>query len=509
MNEKRLRIYTPKKINMARCIGFAMVDMNGGAWGTLVGTYLMFFLTTFAGLTAGETGIMLATGKILDIFVCMFIGSLSDNLFKTKLGRRFGRRHLLLFAGAFIILVFFPMLFFVVPGAFLYYFIAYFMIDTGNAVIGIAYETLPTEMTPDAQKRVKLSSVRLFVSAFATFSVTALPAILLNYLGEKTASAYTISGIVFGITFAIATLITYFSTWEFSPEYVTEFENKDPKPKTSISETIIDAIAVYGKVLKTRSVRVICTIYFLSYFAKDCYGTAFLYFVVCTLGISQTTGQAVLSLSFIGMIVVPIAGVIMYKTGPRILWSISYTIILCLLLVYGATYTLHIQFDTTSATIFLIILGIFWQIGRQLMEFTPWNVIPLVPDVDTLVSTKLRAGAFAAVQTFTRRATGALGTMLVGFILDWGGYIPKQVEQTQEAKNAILIVFIAIPFILIAICFWMILHFNLNQKTHKIIKTEIDRLKNGGLKTDVDTKTKVITEDLTGYKYSDIWNPEN
>jgi oligogalacturonide transporter len=191
------------------------------------------------------------------------------------------------------------------------------------------------------------------------------------------------------------------------------------------------------------------------------------------------------------------------------LWSISYIIIIAIFAVYGAAYMLHISFDPASATIFLVILGVFWQIGRQLMEFTPWNVIPLVPDVDTLVSTKLRAGSFAAVQTFTRRATGAIGTMFVGFILDAGGYVPKQEVQSASAQNAITIVFVGLPIILIAICFAMILRFNLNQKTHKIIKDEIDRLKAGGSKDDVSQETKKVVEDLTGYKYADIWNPKN
>jgi oligogalacturonide transporter len=55
----------------------------------------------------------------------------------------------------------------------------------------------------------------------------------------------------------------------------------------------------------------------------------------------------------------------------------------------------------------------------------------------------------------------------------------------------------------------MINRFNINEINHKIIKDEISRLQNGGKKEDVLPKVKIVVEDLTGYKYSDIWNSNN
>jgi oligogalacturonide transporter len=498
-----------------------MNDLNGGAWGTLTGSYLMFFMTTYGHLSPLEVGGMFFTCKMLDIAVCAIIGGVSDNLFKFKLGRKFGRRHTLLLVGAAMVVVGFPLLFQTSPGGYWWYFIVYFLIDSANAFIGIAYETLPTEMTPKADERVKLSSVRLFISAFSTFAVTALPALLLSILpddgsGHGTAEAYTISGIVFGVVFAGGTLITYFTTWEFSPTYVAEFEGsqasveREHKGKRS---NLLLALKEYWHVWKTKSCRRIFTIYFVSYFAKDCYATAFLYFVVFVLGATQAHGQAVLSLSFIGMIVVPIATVLMFKRGPKFLWTSAYSIMLLVLGVFGILYAVHenIETDGIHSIVLLFVLGISWQVGRQIMEYTPWNVIPFVPDVDTLVSTKLRAGTFAAVQTFTRRATGALGTAFIGFVLEFGGFQSTATEQTVNAKHSIALVFIVIPFILICWCMYLIRTFNLDQRTHGIIKAEIDRLQAAGAdvasaKAAVDPETKAVAEDLTGYKYEELWD---
>jgi oligogalacturonide transporter len=49
-------------------------------------------------------------------------------------------------------------------------------------------------------------------------------------------------------------------------------------------------------------------------------------------------------------------------------------------------------------------------------------------------------------------------------------------------------------------------HFKLNKQTHAVLIQEIDRLKAGGSKEDVSAETKAIVEELTGYKYQDLWS---
>ncbi|KRM11648.1 MFS transporter [Paucilactobacillus suebicus] len=503
-NKKKRWVYTPHKISVWRSIGYGINDMNGASWGTLVGSYLMFFLTTYGKLSAASVGMLFLIGKFLNAIFSMMAGSISDRLYSTKIGRHFGRRHLLLLVGALLTILFFPMLFMVVPGSFLWYLIAFVMVETANVIIGTSYETLATEMTPNADDRVKMSSIRLFISAFATFSVSALPATLLAILGEG-AEAYTISGITFGVIFAICTLITYRSTWEHSPEEVEEFESANGSNEDK-ENSFMGSLRDYWEMLRNKSAHYMVSIYFMTYFAKDCFSTAFLYYVVFVLGLSQTIGQGITSLSFIGMLVVPVAAFMLIKTkNPKINWSTSFTLIFIVMAGFFVLSMQHTSLGTGSTIITLIVLGVFWQIGRQFLEYTAWQVIPLVPDVDTIVSGKLRTGTFAAVQSFTRQLTGALGSALLGFILQWGGFKEGALHQTATAQNAIMIVLIVVPVISIAIAWWMVARFNLNQKTHKILHDEIDRLQAGGSKDDVDPDTKSLVENLTGYTWDKIW----
>lgn len=500
------RVYKRKEITFLRSLGYAMTDLNGSAWGTLVGSYLMLFLTVYAKLDAALVGTMLFVLKIIDMGVCACIGGISDHLFKTRLGRALGRRHTLFLIAAIFTLICFPLLFTVHVGSYLWYFVVLLLLDTAQSFNSVAYETLATEMTDKAHERVKLSSVRLFVSAFGTFAVTGLPAILLAYLGKDSASAYTISGIVFGIALCIGTLITYFSTWEFSPQYVHDFEAKH---KTKEKQDFKFMMREYLNVFRTKSCSRTCTIYFVSYFAKDCFTTSFFFFVAYVLLLSETVAQTAASLSFLGLIVVPIATFFMYKNGPKWLWTVAFSLMIATLLYYLALYVFAIKLSDTAAFITILVLSAIFQVGRQTMEYTVWNVIPLVPDVDTLVSTKLRAGTFAACQTFTRKLTGALGSALIGWVLAFGGFDSSLKVQSSSAQIAIIICFIIIPLIALLYSMYLIRTFNLNPETHKIIKDEINRLQSGGKKSEVDSNTKAVVEDLTGYAYDKVWDARN
>ena len=155
--------------------------------------------------------------------------------------------------------------------------------------------------------------------------------------------------------------------------------------------------------------------------------------------------------------------------------------------------------------VLVFLLSAIWQIGRQTAEYTVWNVIPLVPDVDTMVSGKLRAGAFAAVQTFTRKVTGALGSALIGWILTLSGFNQHASVQSGSAKMGIMVAFALVPIVCFIYSLYLARTFNLDQHSHKIIKDEINRLQAGGSKADVDPDTKRVVEDLTGYRYEDVW----
>ena len=228
----------------------------------------------------------------------------------------------------------------------------------------------------------------------------------------------------------------------------------------------------------------------------------FIFFCVYDLKVTATVAANLLSLSVVvGIPITICAGFLMIKIGPSNLFKISYSIMIVCLLGFYAVYII----DPGSKIAVLFVIAGIYQVGRSILEFTPWNVFPFIPDVDEMVFRQRREGLFAAVMTFTRKSSVALATFVVGLILQYGGFVKGRAVQPPEVMQTIAntMVIGAIALLVIALLFTFTFH--LNKQTHLILTKEIERLKNNGSKLDVDPRTKEVVEDLTGYKYEDVW----
>ncbi|WP_298046802.1 MFS transporter, partial [uncultured Bifidobacterium sp.] len=141
--------------------------------------------------------------------------------------------------------------------------------------------------------------------------------------------------------------------------------------------------------------------------------------------------------------------------------------------------------------------------------FIPWNVFPFIPDVDMIMTGENRGGVYIGFQYFIRKMTAGLSTMAWGWYLASNGFVETAFKegkpQPTQAVNAIgnVVVWWIIIGLLIA---WIIsFTIKLHKKSDEVLLNEIDRLKNGGLKKDVDPNTKKVVEELTGVKYEKCW----
>ncbi|MDS0527729.1 MFS transporter [Clostridium sp. SHJSY1] len=493
-----------RKITIARGVGYGLVDLMGGGAFTIIGAFLLFFYTTFAGLTPIQGASIIAIARVVDAVASLFIGSISDNFYKTKLGRIFGRRRFFLLIGAPLMADY--ILLWVTGRSYAFYLVTYLLFEVIAAMVLIPWETLPAEMTKDFNDRTKLSASRMFISATGTFLATFVPGRLINYFGDNNAQAYFINGVFFAIIYAICIFISYRVTWErdITVEMEEELLNRSNESKGFLEQikTIIKVAGDYVSTLKIKAFRQHLVIYICSFTAKDLFNSIFVYFCVFNLGVSSTTAANILSLSIIGIPVTILGGLLMIKIGPGNLYKMSYSImIVCLLAFYGVYIG-----NLGSNIVLLFVIGTIYQVGRSLLEFTPWNVFPFIPDVDEMVTRQRREGLFAAVMTFTRKSSVALATFVIGVVLEKGGFVKGQATQSPQVVSIIagLLTIGCISLLVMAlICSST---FKLNKQTHGILVDEVERLKNSGSKLDVDNNTREVVENLTGYKYENVWN---
>ncbi|MDU5687269.1 MAG: MFS transporter, partial [Kluyvera cryocrescens] len=382
---------TNRKITIPVSIGYGLTDIMGGGAFTVIGAWLLFFYTTFVGLSPVEAASIVAIARIVDAVVSLFMGSFTDHFYKNALGKRFGRRRFFLLIGAPLMLVY--TLLWVTGMSFWFYLAVYLAFEVIAAMVLIPWETLPSEMTKDFNSRTKLSTCRMFLSASGTFLATFIPGLLISHFGEHDPHAYFINGVVFSVIFMLCVFISWKVTWEreLTPEMQAELESH--RQPTSFMEKVVAVgrlFKEYYSTLKVRAFRKHLAIYLFSFTAKDVYNTVFVFFCVYCLNVSSSLSGTLLSMSIVGLPVTLLAGVAIIKYGPSRLYVFAYTLMLLCLAGLFMVY----QFPTDNKVTILLVLAALYQVGRCVLEFTPWNVFPFIPDIDEMITRHRREGLF-------------------------------------------------------------------------------------------------------------------
>jgi len=493
---------TKRKITIPVSIGYGVTDIMGGGAFTVIGAWLLFFYTTFVGLSPVEAASIVAIARIVDAIVSLFMGSFTDHFYKNYLGKKFGRRRFFLLIGAPLMLVY--ALLWLDGMTWGFYLAVYLAFEIIAAMVLIPWETLPSEMTKEFNSRTKMSTCRMFFSATGTFLATFIPGLLIGFFGEHNANAYLINGVVFAVLFMVCVFISWKVTWErdLTPEMLAELE------RPSEAKTFREKLAMlgnlfkdYGSTLKVRAFRKHLAIYLFSFTAKDVYNTVFVFFCVYCLHVSSSLAGTLLSMSIVGLPVTLLAGMAIIKYGPSRLYVFAYTVMMTCLLGLFLVY----QFPTDNKVVLLVVLAAVYQVGRCVLEFTPWNVFPFIPDIDEMITRQRREGLFAAVMTFSRKTTVAIATFIVGLLLQSGGFVKGSQVQPESAVNTIASLLFIGTAGLLMLALWQALTFRLNKRTHKIFVDEVERLKANGAKSDVQPETREVVEDLTGYSYDMLW----
>lgn len=493
-------VYTPKKINVWRGIGFGLTDLMGGGWNNIVSGVIFVFVMS-NGISPALAGAITGIGRIFDAIFSLFFGAITDGFYRNKLGQKFGRRHFFILLGGILFAIVFP-LFWVKTTNWVYYLLVYISIELIIAMILIPWETLPTEMTSDYNLRTVLSGSRMVISATGTALVFFILAALKH---TQNPNAYLITGIIWTIIFVIAIFVSYRSTWErpLTKEYIKKL---DAAPRLSISKFLKKTVNDYFSTFKNKAFRQHLAIYLLSFTGKDFYSTMLPTFIVCCFnGAKEDLPWTLQALSAVGILATLAATRIMITHGPRFLYGLGYSTIILTMIGYLVTWI----FDVNNPVVILIIISLFYQCGRATLEFTPWNVFPFIPDVDRIMTRQDRAGIYASVMTFCRKSTGAIASWIAGILLSVIGFNSKTMltysTTPRSIQTGITLIFFIGPVLLIGWALIISRKFKLNRDTHEILKQEITRLENGGSKDDVKPQTKLVVEELTGESYDKVW----
>lgn len=487
-----------REIKPRNYVAYGLCDVLGAGSMAVISGWLIFFYTTFCGLSAVEAASIFAIARILDAVASPLIGHISDNLSKTRIGRRFGRRRFFLLAAIPLLPSF---AFMWVSGQhYWYYLLTFVFFELVYASVLIPYETLAAEMTDDYTKKAKFAGARILVGQISAIFAGILPAWIVNYVGgDESATTFLIMGSIFAVTFMCVVAITYFFTWE---RETVEVPEEPDKPKTSAFTSLKMVFVNLGSTLRIRAFRLHLGMYLGGYISQDIFNAAFTYFVVFALGGSVAIASSLIANTYIAqLIAVMLAIALVIRIGPAFTYRIA---VVFYLLGISALLALFLVFSELPSMYWLLGAVVLAGLGRGALNYIPWNVYNYIPDVDQIVTAKRREGSFAGVMTFIRKAAQAVAVMAVGIVLEWGGFTSGSTTQSQEAINTIVLAMVIGPLILLLFGFWVAGKFKLNKDTHELLMQEIAHLKTGATEPTSEHSRKVV-EDLSGWPYEKLW----
>lgn len=473
-------------------ISYGLGDLYGGGSFFIISTFSMYFLVTVVGLNPALAGLIPGLGKVWDSISDPLMGYITDN---TK--SKHGRRRVFFLIGVLPIIVTFTLIW--VPfdaggqfAKFLYYFFAYLFFYTCSTMVLVPYSALSAEMTLDFSKRNRLTGTRMIFSMIATLTAGVVAQPLIDAFGDQR-TGHLVMGIFFGLFFALPYLLVFRGTWELP------VAKKTPQKDLNIFRN-------FSSIFQNRSFQYHILMYICAYAGMDVLMAWLKFYLIDYL---QRPGFVTIGLGTIlitQIVALPVYVKIANKKGHGTAYRIGLSIWAVAIALMG--------FQAPGSSTILLVLNCFLiGAGMSAGVLIPFQLLPFVADVDELITSEHRAGTYAGAMTLMRKLIqGALVLPLMGLLLELIGYQahPADVVVTQgpETLMWLRILFIGSPFLLAVTGALISTKFPITPENHAVLRREINRLRTGGRKEDVDPQTKQVCEHLSGLKYEELYSTQ-
>lgn len=498
-----------RKIGMGEALGYGIGDFYGGGQLTLISTYLALFWTRFCGMDIAVSQAVIGCSAVVSALAALLFGVLDDNMYRFRIGRRFGRRRLLLMVVSPLLLT--GVLLWI-PGLPL---AAYAAVYAAWVVLAQAFQTgyspLPGEMTTDFNGRTRLSTVRLFVSTAASTAIPLAGGAMLALTGEERPVGYMTFAIVATVLFSLAVFVAWRSTWEMSPEqsgFGAWVDGGAPRRRAGLADwrrRCARMVREYASTLRIATFRRHLAIYLLVQVSMDVFGQTFVFFVVYDWNRTAAFASLLLGLAAVSLPLMPLFAWLLERMGPRRLYAVNFAGCLIGAAWLFASWALSGTLPGAWWTVFAVAGALWFFAFKSLCGYLPWAVFPFVADVDQIVTRRYRSATFSGIQACFRQLGSGVATVGVGFVLAAVGFDSTLGEQTREVRIGLAAVMLGWFAFAMAVCWIVSTRLRIDRYTDGVVLREITRLRNGGSKADALPETRRVVESLTGLPYDRCW----
>ncbi|GAA3518555.1 MFS transporter [Nocardioides daeguensis] len=417
-------------------VQYATGSLGMGAWVTVPGLLLLYFLTNTLGVSPLVAGLALLLPKIIDAVIHPLFGTLSDRQARGQGHRRGMMRWGLLLGVAMIAM-------FTVPGGLhgtpaAVWVAAWYV--AGNvlfAAFQVPYLTTPSDLRVGYHERTRVFMVRMVLLTVGLLVAGVLAPALVS---DEQRGSYSRMALVFAVLMAATALVALRGVRRLN----ATCGFREPAVHSQ------SAVADLRLALGDRHFRTLVLSYLFTGATTHLVLAAVPFYAEHVLGRSGLT--AVLMGAFLGPALV--ASPLWLRVSGRI-GKQRGLLLAQLLFVLGALMLVVGDYVPVAFTVAVVVLLGTAFAGLQLLAFA------MVPDAVAAAERRgqSRAGAYTGVWTATEAVGTAVGPYVYSAVLAVGGFASavdgESVPQTAGAVHAILIGFTAVPAVLMSVA-WLI-----------------------------------------------------
>lgn len=446
------------KLSFFNKVGYSSAAIGDAAFYTIVGSFLLFFLTTVAGINPALAGTVTAIGAIWSTLFSPVIGYISDHA-KTKYGRRLP----FMLIGCIPAGIFTILLFTCVPGSqafkVCFYILMIILFWSSYTTFFNPFFALGAEITDDYNER---TSVRSYAYVFNIFGMTVgmiLPPAIVEFLekhGSSTEQAWLLMAIALSILSIASVLFTvfymakngFYTDNRAFPDAKAKSTPHDETPqRRSIVHRLKPVISDYVQVLKLKPLVWLLLTGFCYLCVNTIVSSDRIYFMTYNLGMNGTEITAVLfTIIVCGAIYVPIINAISAKLDKRKAYLIMSAL--------GTILMVSSKFLTIETKLGMIAFLVVYTTSNTAY----WQLVPAmvydVCEVDEYYNNTRREGVISSMQSIVEALSTAISMQFLGIILDLAGFDGSLSVQSPTAllwiENSMILIssiFLALSFV--------------------------------------------------------------
>jgi GPH family glycoside/pentoside/hexuronide:cation symporter len=388
---------------------------------------LLVFMTDALAVPAAMAGLAIFVPKIWVVFADPLAGIASD-----RVSTRWGRRRPFMFVGGLLTVVLFIAMFNVpvlsTPAATATYVSAvYTLALTAFAAFSVPYLTMGSEMTNDPHDRTRLMAFR--VAFMATGLIVGGYAAAIRDVGGVGRDGYTFMALVMGAICLVTMMTSVFATAK-APYYDRH-------------ETSLSLAEQFRLALRNRPFVILLLAAFLQRLAEGTGYAAIVYFQMLVLKQPPTVlGTSVLFIAMAGILSQPLWVKACQRFGKMRVYVTT-------LLLYCAAFALWLIPNPSLWMIYGI--GFLNGLFNSAFILTALSLLADTVAYDRDRTGLNREGAFSGVWLASEKVAFAFGTLVVGVLLSWFGYVESDQglaqAQPDSALTGITISYVIVPIV--------------------------------------------------------------